>query len=60
VFVGEADDIARELWAVVHGITSLVIADMLELGDARERLAHLYEVCTAGYRQEATQADAAR
>jgi AcrR family transcriptional regulator len=50
-FVGHADDIARELWAMVHGITSLVIADMLEPADGRERLEHLYRMYVAGYRQ---------
>ena len=35
--VGDADAIAREVWALVHGITSLAIAQMLDPADARQR-----------------------
>lgn len=48
-FVGHADDIAREVWAMAHGVTSLVIADMLEVSDGRERLEHMFQMYTAGY-----------
>lgn len=56
VYVGDADLIAREVWALAHGVTSLVIAGMLEAADGRARLAHLYEVSIAGYRREAERA----
>ncbi len=41
-FVGDARDLALELWSMNHGVTSLAIAGMLGSADAaRERLAHL-------------------
>jgi AcrR family transcriptional regulator len=59
-FVGPPDDIAREAWALVHGVTSLVIAEMLDPDDGRERLDHLYRLSIAGYRREAEAARPAR
>jgi hypothetical protein len=52
MFVGAADDIAVEMWAVVHGVTSLVIAGMLDERTARARLAHLTEVVVSGNRAQ--------
>jgi len=41
-FVGDARDLALELWSMNHGVTSLAIAGMLGSPEAaRERLAHL-------------------
>jgi AcrR family transcriptional regulator len=51
---GDATAIATEVWALVHGITSLAIADMIDERTARARLAHLIQVSTEGYRAEAT------
>ncbi len=51
--VGDADAIAREVWALVHGITSLAIAQMLDPADAKARLVHLMQVSIEGYRREA-------
>jgi hypothetical protein len=48
VFAGEADHLAVEFWAVVHGITSLVIAGMLDERAARDRLGHLMGVVAEG------------
>jgi AcrR family transcriptional regulator len=50
--VGNADSVAREVWALVHGITSLAIAHMLEPADAKERLVHLMRATVDGYRIE--------
>jgi len=42
LFVGDARDLALELWSMNHGITSLAIAGMLGSPEqARDRLAHL-------------------
>jgi AcrR family transcriptional regulator len=51
--VGDADTVAREVWALVHGITSLAIAQMLDPADAKARLIHLMQVWIEGYRREA-------
>jgi AcrR family transcriptional regulator len=51
--IGDAEALAREVWALVHGVTSLAIAEMLERPDARERLEHLMRMTIAGYREEA-------
>ncbi len=51
--VGEADQIASEVWSLVHGVTSLTLAEMLEPADARRRLVHLMGVALAGYQAEA-------
>ena len=53
-FVGQAEMIATEVWAVVHGVTSLVISEMLDPVDARVRLAHLTGATLDGLRAEAT------
>jgi AcrR family transcriptional regulator len=52
-FVGEATDIATEVWAVVHGLTSLTLTCMIEEPAARSRLGHLMRVTTDGFRAEA-------
>ena len=52
IFVGRAVDIATEDWALVHGVTSLTIACLLEPAAARDRLCHLMSVATAGFREE--------
>jgi AcrR family transcriptional regulator len=49
----DADDLAVELWAVVHGVTSLVIAGMLDERAAHARLEHLLHVVTTGNRSHA-------
>jgi AcrR family transcriptional regulator len=53
LFVGDAEDIAVEVWSVVHGVTSLVIAGMLDSAEARRRLRHLMGVVVSGYRAQA-------
>jgi AcrR family transcriptional regulator len=52
-FSGAPDEIARELWSLAHGVTSLVIAKMLDPVDGRDRLLHLIERSIDGYRIEA-------
>jgi AcrR family transcriptional regulator len=48
LFIGNADDLAVEVWSVVHGVTSLVIAGMLDETTARARLTHLMDVVVKG------------
>jgi AcrR family transcriptional regulator len=49
--VGAADELAIELWALNHGITSLAISGMLVLTDrAGTMLAHASAALLAGYR----------
>jgi len=55
-FHGSAPAIASELWALVHGATSLAIAGMLDPLDARPRLVHLIDTTVDGYRAEARSA----
>jgi len=53
VMRGDARDIATEVWAVVHGVTSLTIAGMLDHDTAPARLDHLMQMTTRGYCSEA-------
>jgi AcrR family transcriptional regulator len=50
---GDAHEVATEVWAVAHGVTSLTIAGMLDRTTAGARLDHLMLVTTTGYRAEA-------
>jgi AcrR family transcriptional regulator len=53
LLVGRANDIATEVWALVHGVTSLTLTCMIDESTARSRLAHLMRVTTDGLRVEA-------
>jgi AcrR family transcriptional regulator len=55
IYTGDAASIATEVWALVHGVTSLAIAGMIDEVTARVRLAHLIEMSTAGYVSEASE-----
>jgi AcrR family transcriptional regulator len=50
---GNARAMATEVWALVHGVTSLTLACMLTPDDARKRLQHLMRAVVAGYLAEA-------
>jgi AcrR family transcriptional regulator len=52
-FVGDAEEIASEVWAIAHGVTSLAISEMLDPVDARARLGHLARATFEGLRAEA-------
>ncbi len=58
VFIGDAADIARELWAVNHGVTSLGLTGMLGSAEAVENhLVRVTSATVAGYRSTPRGAD---
>ncbi len=53
-FMGDAGQLAVELWAVNHGLTMLAITGMIT--DAPERLEHAFGAMVVGYRAQARDA----
>ncbi len=52
LFVGDAADMAHQMWAVIHGVTSLELRGMLGSPDAAtEYLRSLQTAVTDGFRR---------
>jgi AcrR family transcriptional regulator len=51
LFTGDADDIAHQIWALIHGVTSLELRGMLGSPDrAAAHLASVFAAAVEGYR----------